>query len=181
MPGLTPDPKPRSPDAAGNDPIARAIAHALDWAAQVERLHGRGLIHGNIPTSASAKPSAGSSSAPSTIALGGIGRRARTPLPLRDLGPLKISRRLDAAARQLGELGIDLAPQQIDIFQLGVLLCTLLTGKPADDYLRSARVKQRVPAAIQPVLDRALITNRDDSFTHVAQFAAALRAAVGME
>ena len=149
----------------------------LRWTAEVAKLHVKGRIHGsllagwpNIPKTLPAPPMA-------PLSLGCACNREMTPLPLRNLGPFKLSREIVSAAMMLDLLGLDPDPRSIDLFQLGALLCRLLTGRSADAYLRSARVRQQVPEVIRPVLDRALVPGPGAWFPDLGRFAADLRAA----
>ena len=77
----------------------------------------------------------------------GTGRRARpSELPERD----RSGRGRSAAA------GHALDPRRIDIYQLGTLLCRLLTGESVLAYMYDPTVKAQVPAAARSLLDRAL-------------------------
>jgi hypothetical protein len=74
---------------------------------------------------------------------------------------------------------VEIDPRRIDAYQLGTLLCRLLTGGPSADYLRSPRVKAKVPARLQPLLERLsadLIAHRC-TLPEAASTAAPLRGA----
>src|SRR5262249_35818367 len=47
-------------------------------------------------------------------------------------------------------------PRQIDVYGLAAILCRLLTGKSADAYLRSPRVKGSLSESRQQFFERAL-------------------------
>ena len=69
---------------------------------------------------------------------------------------------LAAAARLLENSHFAIPPQRIDVYQLGVLLCRLLTGRSIRDYMISPTVKKLVPAAAQQCLARAIGFDTDD-------------------
>ena len=56
----------------------------------------------------------------------------------------------------LQEAGYTLDPRRIDVYQLGVLLCRLVTGEPVLSYIYDATIKARVPAVARPLLERTL-------------------------
>ena len=96
--------------------------------------------------------------------------REQTPIPLRELGSIRLSREIGAAGRQLNRLGVPFDPRRIDLFQLGAVLCRLATGQSADGYLRSPTIKSKVPPELWPLLDRSLIDGSSSSFADVAEF-----------
>lgn len=63
---------------------------------------------------------------------------------------------IEAAAAVLNKGGHTLDPRRIDVYQLGTLLCRLLTGKPVLRYMYDPTVKVNVPPVARPVLQRAL-------------------------
>ena len=63
---------------------------------------------------------------------------------------------IDAAAKVLGQAGYTLDPRRIDVYQLGTLLCRLITGEPIVSYIYDATIKSRIPAIVQPLLERTL-------------------------
>ena len=171
-----PMPDESSAGASNQEVIARAIARVLEMAAQVAELHADGLIHGNILRAGlsgdqphAARPAA------DTCDFGGGSRREKTPFPLRQEGVLRLPRDIAAANERLRALGVAFDARRVDVFQLGALLCRLITGKTADMYLRSARMKGVVPVEIQSILERALSEDAY-AFVDVAEFSAALAA-----
>ena len=63
---------------------------------------------------------------------------------------------IEAAAGELARRGCDFDPRRIDVYQLGTLLCRLLTGAAVLGYLYDPIVKAKVPAALRGLLDAAL-------------------------
>jgi predicted Ser/Thr protein kinase len=63
---------------------------------------------------------------------------------------------IEAARTILQQHQQTLAPQRIDLYQLGVLLCRLVTEEPVMAYIYSPTAKAKVPAAARVVLARAL-------------------------
>jgi serine/threonine protein kinase/WD40 repeat protein len=81
---------------------------------------------------------------------------------------------IESARQRFREAGITLDPRQVDFCQLGILLCRLLTGGPAQAYLRSPRVKGKVPVEMREVLERALGCNGQERFADAREFLAAI-------
>ena len=81
---------------------------------------------------------------------------------------------MTAAAEALAAAGVDLAPRQIDLYALGAVLCRLLTGRSAAEYLRSAKAKSEVPVGLRPAIERALRSDGREPFADAAEFATAL-------
>ncbi|MGO8752574.1 MAG: protein kinase domain-containing protein [Thermoguttaceae bacterium] len=78
------------------------------------------------------------------------------PPPLGGPRPVEIPVEMAAAAETLQRHGCGLEPRQIDIYQLGALLCRLLSGEPVLAYMYSPTAKGKVLAAARPLLERAL-------------------------
>src|SRR5262245_39674648 len=87
------------------------------------------------------------------------------PREVRDRAFARMMERLDGkaaagdvysstASAAAGEAWAD--PRQIDVYALAAILCRLLTGKSADAYLRSPRVKGSLSESRQQFLERAL-------------------------
>ncbi len=63
---------------------------------------------------------------------------------------------LEAARGVLRAAGSTIDPRRIDVYQLGVLLCTLVSGEEPAAYLFSPKVKARVPPAWRNLIDQML-------------------------
>ena len=68
----------------------------------------------------------------------------------------RLPERIEDARVALRSAGVDLDPRRIDIYQLGCLVCELLTGSSHEAYLFSPRPKARLPEAWRRVLDGML-------------------------
>lgn len=151
-------------------------------AAQVSALHVAGITHRAISPIAVTLDDAlqPTLSPPELVAiLGGTGAGetdAWSPRELRRPQAWHVPRDI-AAARQLFQAeGIALDPRQIDIAQLGDLLCRLLTGESADTYFHSPRTKGKVPPHLQPLVERSCGFATSDRLETADQFIAAIRA-----
>ena len=86
---------------------------------------------------------------------------------------LELPEQISTARARLLDSGIRLDPRQIDLFLLGALWCRMLTGESVVAYLRSPRVKSKVPPECCPILERALGRGGQECFTDVRQFISA--------
>jgi serine/threonine protein kinase len=96
------------------------------------------------------------------------------PLDLAD-GPcveLPESMAESAAALRAGGYGLD--PRQVDIYQLGALLCRLLSGHSVRSYMYTVKGKTAVPAEVRPIVQRALGHDGANRFASAAELASAL-------
>ncbi len=129
-------------------------------AAEVQSLHSRGLIHGSIDLDhVRIGPSLEASLAPanSPLQLGGESHDPECcPPEFAGMAPVDLPQEVNAAHAALAAHGVTCDARRIDVYQLGVLLCHLLTGEPVMAYLYDADVKRRIPAQLRPILDRAL-------------------------
>ncbi len=91
---------------------------------------------------------------------------------------LRLPEKIEAAAAVLKKNRRTLTPQQIDFYQLGVLLCRLLSGESIARYMYSSKVKARVPQFARSVLQRALGYKAADRFDDCGQLIAALDEAI---
>ncbi len=91
---------------------------------------------------------------------------------------LRLPEKIEAAAAVLKKNRRTLTPQQIDFYQLGVLLCRLLSGESIARYMYSSKVKARVPQFTRSVLERALGYNAADRFDNCGQLIEALDEAI---
>ena len=156
-----------------------ALKILIQLAGQVAGLHQQGQLHRAISAESGSYDAsrAITLSPPSDddVLFGGAQTdEERCPPELRTSQPIGIPQDLFSARRILGDRGVPLDPVQIDVYQLGTLLCRLLTGEPIQSYLCSPRTKGRVPSALQPMIERA-IGYGSERFSEARQLADALR------
>lgn len=159
----------------------RALEFVRQIAGQLAVLHEAGMIHRAVTVHAIHLNDAGDclleSSSPSAAAsIDEIAGRELLP-ELARLTPPEIPREIDSARQRFLDSGIGLDPRHIDLAQLAEVLCQLLTGSPAQAYMRSPRVKAKVPRELRPLLERALGCDGHERFTDMRAFLAALDAA----
>ena len=162
--------------------VPQAVAIVRRLADQVSALHDSGRIHGAVAADTVSVdddlvPFLSIPESTSVVALDNGEWLAMLP-DLQQLDPPELPSGIAAGFERLQAAGIALDPRQIDIAQLGALLCRLLTTESPSSYLRSARVKGKVPAELRPVLERALGCDGQERFADVDQFLAALNAVV---
>ena len=75
------------------------------------------------------------------------------PPELRGSRVIAVPASLESARRTLTEARVLMTPERIDIYQLGTLLCRLVTGKSIRAYLSSPVTMSRVPRPIRHVID----------------------------
>jgi len=171
------------PQAPGKVPRAEALQLVLHAAQSVRTLHESGQLHGAISIQAIRVDAATQSvtlAAPGTsCSFGGpFSAPDHCPPALRRREVIELPTDADSARQILASAGISLEPTWIDIYQLGTLLCRLVTGEPVSAYLSSPRTKAAVPHAIQTVIDRALGYQEDACFTNSSQFVSAVQQAI---
>lgn len=159
-------------------PLAEGLSILRQLAVDVRALHGSGRIHGIIGLDAVLVDEAGKARlVPAELAAAGSSENC--PPELLGHKSLRLPAEIPAAREALIRAGIALEPVRIDIYQLGGLLCRLLTGQPAASYLRSPKVKAQVPAAIQPVIERCLGFSKGARFDSCGELIDALDVEMG--
>jgi tRNA A-37 threonylcarbamoyl transferase component Bud32 len=83
---------------------------------------------------------------------------------LADHPRLELPDEISTANQALTAAGIDLDPRRIDLYQLGALLCRIVTGDSLSAFLRSPKAKERTPTSLQPIIERAIGYNSADRF-----------------
>jgi len=159
-------------------PEGEALAVLRRLLADLRALHASGRTHRGIRADAVRITPEGIASLaepPAALVCGGDDADPEAcPPELRGVGPVRLPAGIEEARQALARAGCDLDPRRIDVYQLGTLLCRLLTGEPAAAYLRSPRVKASVPPSIRPLLERALGYHPADRFLTCEEFAVAL-------
>ncbi|HEW78665.1 MAG TPA: hypothetical protein ENH34_01680 [Phycisphaerales bacterium] len=162
--------------------VKEATAVTLQLVKAVDNLHTEGKVHRQIHTDTvllDQAMSAKLSPIRPLITIGGVDVGA-VPCPpqLHNIPPVSLPVEIKAAQQVLTEAGIFLDPRQIDFYQLGALLCFMVSGRSVSDYLRSCKAKATVPEVIRSVIDRALGLNSKNCFSSSIAFAAALQAVI---
>ena len=170
-------------DERGDLSHADALRLVSGVAEIVRDLHRRGRLHGGISTrSVSLEPSTQEPALPpprpASSFGGAFSDEDHCPLELRRPDAIDVPSDLEAARRTVADAGIALDPRQIDIYQLGTLLCRLVTSKSVSAYLSSPRTKADVPPQVRSLIDRALGYEPDTRFTRVIEFLAAIEQAL---
>jgi WD40 repeat protein/serine/threonine protein kinase len=159
-------------------PEGEALGVLRRLLADLRALHASGQTHRGIRAGAVQITPEGVASLaerPAVLLCGGDDADPEAcPPELRGVGPVRLPAGIEEARQALARASCDLDPRRIDVYQLGTLLCRLLTGEPCAAYLRSPRVKARVPPAIRPLLERALGYHPADRFLTCEEFALAL-------
>ena len=145
----------------------------------VRDLHQSGRLHGEISTRTVILESSTQEftlfpPGPSSSFGGAFSDEDHCPPELRRADAIELPSDLEAARRRVSDAGISLDPSQIDVYQLGTLLCRLVTGESVSAYLSSPRTKAEVPSEIQSVIDKALGYEQDVHFKNVGEFHSAV-------
>lgn len=94
------------------------------------------------------------------------------PPELRGSRTVSMPADLSEAQRALTEHGALFQPSRIDVYQLGTLLCRLISGKSIRTYLSSPATMSRVPKLARTVIDRCVgydESNRIETAAELAQ------------
>lgn len=79
-----------------------------------------------------------------------------------------------AAADALQEAGHSLDPRRIDLYQLGVVLCRLVTGESIPSFIYDASLKGRIAPTVLPLLERALGFDSTERYDNCQAFVESL-------
>ena len=154
--------------------LSLKLAIVRELARQVAALHEAGAVHraitlDSIQLDDLAHPVLAVTLSAVPVALT---RVAKDLLPeLSRLERREIPGQIAEVQRQFLEAGITFDPRQIDLCQMGILLCRLLTGESAPAYLRSPTVKAKVATELRPILEQLLGCEGRERFADAGQFA----------
>jgi serine/threonine protein kinase/TolB-like protein len=70
--------------------------------------------------------------------------------------PGRLPTQIVSARDQLRNSGNACDPIRIDIYQLGAVLCRLMSGRPVSEFLQSVKARSKVPIEFREVIDSAL-------------------------
>jgi serine/threonine protein kinase len=172
-----------------NVPAGRSLAElsplpspqVISWfpalLAQVIALHREGRLHraiaaGTISLGSDRRPLL--SNPPEKVVLGGAAESDNCPPELPTGLPWDMPTELEPARAILATAGVDMDPRRIDVYQLGVLLCFMVTGQSSGAYLRSPKTRGLVPAVLRPLIDSALGHDVDARLENCEQFSTML-------
>ena len=159
-------------------PLGLALPFMHRLAEQVLDLHAAGELHGAIDVATIQVDRQGAPTLPpppSTVKIGGEWFDLQfCPPELADADSVVLPRQLATAAERLAAAGRTLNARRIDVYQLGAVLCRLLTGEPVQAYLYGPSVKAGVSPSASSLLDRALGYDGDERFADCESFITAL-------
>jgi serine/threonine protein kinase/CHASE3 domain sensor protein len=162
--------------------VKDAAAVTLQLVKAVADLHTQGKVHRGICADVvflDSSMAAKLSPIEPMATLGGVDCDPATcPPQLQNVPPVSVPAEIEKAQQALTEAGVLLDPRKIDFYQLGALLCFMVSGHRVSDYLRSCKAKTAVPEIIRPIIDRALGLNAKDCFESAESFAKALEAVI---
>jgi uncharacterized protein (TIGR03067 family) len=151
-------------------------------ARQVQALHRSGQIHRAIGIEQVTIDQQGQPQLPPSVGPRRFGGDQSDPEfcppELAQGSVVELPAEIDAAAAILRQREMPLDPRRIDIYQLGVLLCQLLTGEPFLNYLYSPTCKAKVPPMARAVLESCLGENGTGPLMDCDALAAALDALI---
>ena len=152
--------------------LARRLALA------VQALHRQGRIHRSLDAATVTVDGRFNPQLPPPAGPRRLGGQAFDPEfcpPELSQGPaVDVPAEIETAAAILRERPVPIDPRRIDTYQLGVLLCQLLTEEPFLNYLYSPTCKAKVPPLARAVLESCLGENPDGQFVDCDSLIASL-------
>lgn len=185
-PALT-DPRPVHGASEATDELCALPLHdrlrlVRELAEQLAALHGGGRVHraiDRVVVLPGERPRLQLPDPPPRRRFGGDHSDAEyCPPELATADTLELPDDVDVATRLLRKSGHGLDPRQIDLYQLGALLCRLLTGDSIHSYMLSPTTKANVPASAREVLARSVGFDAGSRFDDSAALMAAVDDAV---
>jgi WD40 repeat protein/tRNA A-37 threonylcarbamoyl transferase component Bud32 len=159
-------------------PLDLAIPFVRRLAEEVQQVHASGRLHGaidvaTIPVDRHGSPRLPAS--PAVLKVGGEWFDAQLcPPELADVEAFDLNPQLSAAKEELHTHGQAIDARRIDLYQLGTVMCRLLTGESIESYLYHPSLKGRVPEAARPVLSQMLGFDGDERVADCELLIAAL-------
>jgi serine/threonine protein kinase len=156
-----------------------ATATVILLAEQVAAMHAAGRIHGRIwmqELIADENSSLLLMTAPLEVTLRSDGEEAELcPPELKNYGPLILPTEIAAARKCLSARKVDMDPRRIDVYQLGGLLCGLVSGGGVAKYLRSVQACRRLPTRLREIVDCAIGFDPNHRFRSCEELATKLK------
>ncbi len=150
--------------------IVRAVADQLAEFHEQGRLHldiGPETVHRDAVTDRVVLDTPRSE----PFVIGSLADEERCPPELRVGTSIKIPSDLATARRLLISESRPGDPMRIDVYQLGALLCRLLSeGGTVGEFARSPRFQARLPQSLRPLLERTLTCGGAERISTIAEF-----------
>ncbi len=96
------------------------------------------------------------------------------PPELAEGSDVQLPEHVEQALAVLRKQGYEVSPERIDVYQLGVLLCRLLSGASLREYMYQPAVKQKIPVVARSLLQQALGFDPEHRLTDCSQLIEAL-------